>query len=186
MSRNPISQFTFSAALGLMLASCVSVTLQRTATTPTTTGGGAGASGPTRPWPAAATCPTPARSPADERQVVALINAERGKAGLGALSLSPALSTVAHAYACELAARGDIGHTGSDGSTLSERLRRGGVAAAMVAENNAAGYRTPAEVVAAWMTSPQHRENILRPNAARVGIGLADGAAPVWVADFTS
>ena len=125
MSRNPISQFTFSVALGLMLASCVSVTLQRTATT--TTGGGAGASGPTRPWPAAATCPTPARSPADARQVVALINAERGKAGLAALRLSPALASVAQSYACELAARGDIGHTGSDGSTLSERLRRGGV-----------------------------------------------------------
>jgi uncharacterized protein YkwD len=34
------------------------------------------------------------------------------------------------------------------------------------------------------MASPRHRENILRPELDKVGIGLADGARPVWVVDF--
>ncbi len=179
MTRTHLSQFPFALALGLTLASCVAVTVQRTTTV-------AGIGGPVRPWPASATCPVPARSAADARRVVALMNAERAKAGLAPLVLSPALGTVAHAYACEIAARRDIGHTGSDGSSLSERLARGGVAATMVAENNAAGHTSAEAVVAGWMTSPHHRANILRRDAAEVGIGLAGTSPLVWVADFTS
>ena len=149
-------------------------------------GPGADAGGPARPWPATATCPVPARSATDARTLVTLINVERTKAGLAPLSLSPAISSVAHKFACEIAARGDIGHSGSDGSSLSERLRRGGVSAGVVAENNASGQRSAAEVVAAWMASPHHRENILRRDVTRIGLGQADGAQAVWVADFAS
>ena len=145
-----------------------------------------GANDPVRPWPASATCPVPARSASDGPKVVALMNAERAKVGLQPLVISSKIAAVAHAYACEAATRGDIGHVGSDGSKLSERLRRGGISAAMVAENNAADYATPEQAMAAWMASPHHRENILRPDAARVGVGQADGAMAVWVVDFTS
>jgi len=114
------------------------------------------------------------------------MNAERAKAGLQPLKLSAPISAVAHAYACEAAARQDIGHVGSDGSKLSERLRRGGITASMVAENNAMFYRTPEAAMAAWMASPHHRENIMRANARFVGIGQADGVEAVWVVNFTS
>ena len=66
MSRNAFSQFTFSTALGLLPASCVAVTLQRT--TPTTTGGGASPSGPGPPVARSGHLRHPARSPADARQ----------------------------------------------------------------------------------------------------------------------
>ena len=56
----------------------------------------------------------------------------------------------------------------------------------MVSENTAALYGTPAGVVAAWMASPPHRANILRPNARAVGVGQADGTRAAWVVDFTS
>ena len=115
------------------------------------------------------------------------MNAELAKAGLQPLVLSTAISEVAHAYACEASARQDIGHVGSDGSKVSERLRRGGITASMVSENNALFYRTPDEAMAGWMDSPPHRENILRPNARNVGIGqAAEGLAAVWVVNFTS
>lgn len=50
MTRTHLSQFPFALALGLTLASCVAVTVQRTTTV-------AGIGGPVRPWPASATCP---------------------------------------------------------------------------------------------------------------------------------
>lgn len=141
---------------------------------------------PVREWPASATCPVPARSAADGPRLVALMNAERGKAGLKPLVLSTEISAVAHAFACEIAARGDIDHTGTDGSKLSERLQRGGVLALMVAENTAYLYPNPEAAMAAWMASPGHRENILRPEARAVGVGQADGGEVYWVVDFTS
>ncbi len=158
----------------LGLAACVSVVIRP------------GDVGPTRAWPAIADCPVPARSASDGPKLVALMNADRTRAGLQPLTLSAPISAVAHAYACEAAARQDIGHVGSDGSKLSERLRRGGISALMVAENNASFYRTPEEAMAAWMASQHHRDNILRPNASKVGVGQADGVDAVWVVNFTS
>ena len=172
----PRRQITFLLVLCLMLPACVTVTLRSSAPTVPDA----------RPSPATATCPVPARSAADAPRLVSLINAERARAGLAALTLSPALSAVAHAFACEAAARGDIGHTGSDGSTLRERLARGGLASRMAAENNAAGQRLPEAVLDDWMASPHHRENILRPDARQIGVGQADGPWPVWITDFTS
>lgn len=160
--------------VALFLTACVTITVRP------------GAVGPVRDWPASANCPVPDRSGRDAPHLVALMNVERARVGLRPLTLSAPISVVAHAYACEAAARRDIGHTGSDGSKLSERLRRGGISASMVAENNASFYRTPEAAMAAWMASPHHRENILRPDARFVGVGQADGAEAVWVVDFTS
>lgn len=184
MTQQRHRQITIAIALCLTLAACGSITTRTTygAAAP----GSPPSGGPLRPWPASATCPTPARSAADAPRLVALLNAERARAGLGPLTLAPALSVVAQAHACDLAARGDIGHSGSDGSTLTERLARGGIAAAMVAENTASGQSSAEAVLAGWLASPGHRANILRPNAARVGLGQADGAQAVWVMAVTS
>lgn len=171
----PRRQFTIALVL-LLLSACVTVTLQRSEP----------AVPAARPKPATANCPVPARSAADAPRLVALINGERSRAGLAPLTLSPTLAKVAHAFACEAAARGDIGHTGSDGSTLRERLARANLAPRMAAENNAAGQPSPEAVLAAWMASPAHRANILRPDAHQIGLGQADGKWPVWVTDFTS
>lgn len=145
-----------------------------------------GAMQPTRPWPTTATCPIPARTTTDAAKLVALMNAERAKLGLTPLVLSAEISTVAHKFACEAAARNDISHVGSDGSKVSERLMRGGISALYVSENTASFYRTPEQAMAAWMVSPHHRENILRPNSRAVGVGQADGVQAIWVVDFTS
>ena len=162
------------AVSGLVLSACVPIVIPP------------GAMQPTRAWPATANCPVPARSATDAPKLVALMNVERAKVGLAPLVLSAQISTVAHKFACEAAARDDISHTGTDGSKVSERLMRGGVSALMVAENTASFYRTPDEAMAAWMISPHHRENILRTGARAVGVGQADGVQAIWVVDFTS
>lgn len=139
---------------------------------------------PTRNWPAAANCPTPARAASEADTLLRLMNEARAASGLAALRLDAALTATAQAYACENAARQSLDHVGSDGSDVLERVRRSGLKPALVAENTGLGYASAERAFAGWMASPHHRENILRPEVSLVGIGLADGARPVWVVDF--
>lgn len=137
-----------------------------------------------RPWPASASCPVPPDQQAKAEQLLALMNVERAKVGAQPLELSAQASAVAHSYACEIAARQDIDHTGTDGSHLPERLKRGGVSAGLMAENTGAEFTTPERGMVLWMASPGHKRNILMKGVSKVGIGVADGAFPTWVVDF--
>ncbi len=44
----------------------------------------------------------------------------------------------------------------------------------MYGENLAEGYTTADEVVNAWMASPEHKANILRPDFTTMGIGIVN------------
>jgi pyridoxal 5'-phosphate synthase glutaminase subunit Pdx2 len=48
-------------------------------------------------------------------------------------------------------------------------------------ENIAAGYGTPEEVMAGWMRSDGHRENILDPDLREIGVGYYQGAGDYGV-----
>ena len=54
-------------------------------------------------------------------------------------------------------------------------------------ENLAVGYKTPEDVVKAWMDSPGHRANILQPKFMRIGVGYkVINGQTYWVQEFTS
>ncbi|MNO04115.1 Cysteine-rich secretory protein family protein [compost metagenome] len=48
-------------------------------------------------------------------------------------------------------------------------------------ENIAKGQKDPAEVMAAWMNSPGHKQNILSPNYTKIGVAYYNGE---WVQEF--
>jgi uncharacterized protein YkwD len=98
--------------------------------------------------------------------------------------LSKPATSAAQSYACEIAARRDISHVGTDGSTVSDRLRRVGVTIRFVAENTAFGYTSLDKTMAAWMASPGHRRNILSSDVTYMGFGQAEGPYPTWVLDL--
>ncbi|MFD1271227.1 CAP domain-containing protein [Streptomyces kaempferi] len=50
-------------------------------------------------------------------------------------------------------------------------------------ENVAYGYSTSAAVMAAWMSSPGHRHNILTCGFREIGVGLAQPGS-YWTQDF--
>lgn len=140
---------------------------------------------PVTPWPVSATCPVPARSAQDSATLLSLINAERAKAGLAALALNGRLSTVAHKHACDLAAMQSYAHAGSDGAGLAERLRREGLRVRDGAENTGIGFSSPEAAMRFWMSSPDHRANILSSDVTQIGVGQADGRPrPTWVVNF--
>ena len=75
-------------------------------------------------------------------------------------------------------------HVSPDGVTPAQRIVAAGYAVrpgGMTGENIAWGEGikgTPAEIVDAWMHSPGHRENILRPAFSEVGMGMTVGGPP--------
>lgn len=87
-----------------------------------------------------------------------------------------------------MACNGFFSHTGSDGSSPSQRISRQGYHWSAIAENIAAGYGDPASVVAGWMGSQGHKENLLNPDYTEVGIGYVYVAGSpygaYWTADF--
>lgn len=104
-------------------------------------------------------------------EVLNLTNQERSNAGLQPLSLNPQLNRAAEGHSESMALDDFFSHTGADGSTPFERIRAEGYEYQTAAENVAAGYATPADVVEGWMNSPGHRANILNGSLTELGVG---------------
>jgi hypothetical protein len=125
------------------------------------------------------------------QQVIELTNAERINHGLPPLTASTSLTTSAQRYSTLMATVGFFGHIGPDGSTLVQRDTAAGYAKwTYLAENIASGQRSPAEVVAAWLNSPDHRANLLSPRVREIGVGYFFQAGSFygsyWVQEFGS
>ena len=113
--------------------------------------------------------------------VLQAVNAERAQAGRAALVYDDRLEAVAGAHGQDMAQAGFFSHTGSDGSDIGDRLRRGGVSFCFAAENIAHGQRSLSAVMDGWMGSRGHRRNILDRRAAAVGVARAQGNRWVMV-----
>ena len=145
-------------------------------------GGDQGAAPKPRALPASARC-TPAAEREDyATRVIAGTNALRAAQGLPALRRSALLDAAAQAQACDNAARDQLTHRGSDGSTVFGRVRGTGYPAARATENAGQGFAgSPEQMLAFWKASPGHRANLLDPAVTEIGFGLAQGAKPAWV-----
>ncbi|WP_306153288.1 CAP domain-containing protein [Roseovarius sp. MMSF_3281] len=107
------------------------------------------------------------------------INATRAEAGRDALSVNRKLTRAAAAHARDLAETGAFSHTGSNGSSVGDRVRRQGYGFCFVAENIAKGQGALEQVLSGWMASPGHRRNIRAEQA--VEFGLVRGPGNLWV-----
>lgn len=103
------------------------------------------------------------------RQVVELVNAERARAGVAALSISSGASTAAQVRAVEISKA--FSHTRPDGRGFGTALNEAGVSYSRSGENIAYGQQTPQAVVEQWMNSAGHRANILNPDYKGIGVG---------------
>ncbi|WP_307816728.1 MULTISPECIES: CAP domain-containing protein [Micromonospora] len=119
-------------------------------------------------------------------QVVDLVNAERAKAGCGALTVDEKLTTAAQRHSQDQADNRNMSHTGSDGSDPGERIDRVGYAWRTYGENVAWNQQSPAAVMDAWMNSPGHRANILNCAFTEIGVGVASSNGPYWTQVFAA
>ncbi len=115
-------------------------------------------------------------------QVVALVNAERAKAGRKPLASYAPLTKVAYDKAVDMHNNNYFSHQSPTYGSPFDMMRAYGVTYSYAGENIAKGQRTPGEVMQAWMNSPGHRANILGPNFTRIGVAYYKGE---WVQAFT-
>ena len=113
---------------------------------------------------------------AREAELIAAVNGERARSGLGPLAVSPRLTVLAREQSAAMAARGRLAHSRDlaaqirDWRALSENVGYGGA---------------PGSVHAMLMASRPHRANILSAGSRRVGIGVhTDGAGRIWVTEI--
>ena len=118
-------------------------------------------------------------------QVVELVNQERTKAGLNAVTLDQNIASVALVRAKEIET--SFSHTRPNGSKFSTALTEQGVTFKGAGENIAWGQKSPEVVMQAWMNSEGHRANILNKNFTKIGVGYYQYAAGrnFWTQLFT-
>lgn len=81
-----------------------------------------------------------------------------------ALTWDSLLAKAAQRHSDDMASKDFMSHTGSDGSSMSQRVSDTGYDWRTVGENVAAGHRSVTAVMEAWMKSDGHCRNIMNPN----------------------
>jgi hypothetical protein len=110
-----------------------------------------------------------------EADIIALTNERRSAAQLQTLAPSSALSKAALRKAEDMARKGYFSHRGPDGKEPWGWIVEAGYRYTRAGENLAVRFTESGQVVEAWMASPSHRANILKPNYSEIGVGMAEG-----------
>ncbi|WP_246095025.1 CAP domain-containing protein [Streptomyces roseicoloratus] len=118
-------------------------------------------------------------------EVIALVNAERRKAGCGPLRSDARLKAAAQRHADDMAEHDYYAHSDRRGRDAGARISAAGYLWASWGENIHRGPHEPAHAVDEWMNSEGHRRNILNCSFEDVGVGVnMNGNGPWWVQDF--
>jgi uncharacterized protein YkwD len=120
-------------------------------------------------------------------QVLQLVNAERKKAGCGAVHRDSRIERASLLHSQDMARQNYFSHTSKDGRSPWERMRAQGYTNGS-GENIAAGQPTASAVVKAWMDSDGHRANILNCRSKAMGVGIGHGGkyGIYWTQGFGS
>ena len=117
------------------------------------------------------------------QRMAEVVNQERAKEGLKPLVVDSSANNAAMIRAKETVR--NFSHTRPDGSSFSTVMKESGISYSVVGENIAYGYPTAEEVVAAWMTSSTHRENILSGTYTHIGIACyIENGVEYWAQIF--
>jgi len=131
---------------------------------------------------------------ADEQQILSEVNAVRAQArdcgsvhfaAAGPLTWNAQLATAARLHSQDMADRSYFAHDTPDGVTPQTRMERAGYTGwTATGENIAAGY-TVSKVMAGWLASPGHCENIMRPQFRELGVGIYSKPGSAYGSYFT-
>lgn len=136
------------------------------------------------PAPAPAVVRAKTTQASAEDTVLWIVNDVRTKAGLRRVRFDERLRAAARSHSEDMARRGFCAHVNPDGVTPAQRMSAAGCPNPG-GENVAYGQAQPHAVMTAWMNSPGHRANILNPDFATLGVGVALGkGGPYWTQNF--
>ena len=107
-----------------------------------------------------------------EQEAGNLLNSDRGRYNLPALTIDPALSRIARIKSQDMLDRGYFSHTSPTYGDVRAMLTRFGYSYTAASEN-IARHSTVEKAQAAFLSSPAHRRNVLSTAYTKVGIGVA-------------
>ncbi len=108
-------------------------------------------------------------------QLLSGTNAQRSAAGIGPLTLNMTLSQAAAAKAQDMFANNYWAHNSPQGKTPWNFIQAAGYKYTVAGENLAKNFATSQGVIDAWMASPTHKENIVKPGYRDVGFAIVNG-----------
>jgi uncharacterized protein YkwD len=109
-----------------------------------------------------------------ERRVLALVNRDRGAAGLPPLAWDERVADVARAHSLEMRRTKIVAHVSPTTGSAADRVRVAKIKTALVLENVARAYGL-GEAHQGLLNSPGHRANLLSTTATHVGVGIIYG-----------
>ncbi len=117
-------------------------------------------------------------------EIANLINNARAQNGLPALTVNAQLTAAAQAHSIDMACHNLISHTGSDGSSVGQRVAVAGYSASRSSEIiYGSGY--PQTAFEWWMNDQIHRAEILNLNITEMGVGYAYVASTSYGGYYT-
>jgi len=108
-------------------------------------------------------------------EIFELTNLEREKYGLLPLSLNTSLNEAARRKAADMFAFDYWAHKSPSGREPWDFFQEVGYDYIYAGENLARDFSTPEAVVAAWMMSPSHKDNIINSHYQEIGIAVVSG-----------
>lgn len=129
-----------------------------------------------QPYPLAVSEPEPVPTPLPDlsllrSQLLALVNRDRQSMGAGALQPEASLDAAAQAHSEEMIAQGYVGHNSPWVGSPQKQVARSGISEP-VAQNIALSH-SPENAQRELMSSPGHRQTLIRPEWTHVGFGIA-------------
>lgn len=111
----------------------------------------------------------------DQKKLIELTNIEREKKGLGKVLENEALDKAAKLKGENMLAENYWAHFAPSGKTPWDFILGAGYHFTFAGENLAKNFYTSDEVVAAWMNSPTHRDNLLNSRYKDIGMAVVEG-----------
>lgn len=125
-----------------------------------------------------------------ENTVLDLINQARQDQGLSPYNLSGQLRAAARSHSQDMACNDTFSHTGSDGSSVGDRVSAEGYSWSWVGENifatSSSSSAAAQQAFEGWMDSSGHKANILSSNFTEIGIGYSYTADSAYGSYFTA
>jgi Cysteine-rich secretory protein family/FG-GAP-like repeat len=126
--------------------------------------------------PAVASAAPTATTGEDEAGFLTAINRDRTAAGLAALVSDPKLASTSRSWSQNMASRNQLYHD----QNLAAVAGQVDPNWRSIGENVGVGYSVPS-LHTAFMNSPGHRANVMKPAYNRVGIGVVHAGGKIWV-----
>jgi len=108
-------------------------------------------------------------------EVVALTNQQRLRSGAGAVQANPQLTAAATAKARDMFEDQYWAHVAPDGTEPWTFIQQSGYSYRFAGENLARDFDHTPAMIAAWIASPSHRQNLLNSRYTDIGVAVVDG-----------